>query len=58
MPHTLACVSTGTDCPAVFTVEDEEELWKHIEVHASSAHPDLTLDEATKSSIGSMIVAT
>lgn len=25
-------------CPASFTAETEQELWKHIEVHGSAAH--------------------
>jgi Protein of unknown function (DUF1059) len=25
-------------CPAWFTAETEQELWKHIELHGSAAH--------------------
>jgi Protein of unknown function (DUF1059) len=25
-------------CPASFTTETEQELWKHIELHGSAAH--------------------
>jgi hypothetical protein len=27
-------------CPASFTAETEEKLWKHIELHGASAHQD------------------
>jgi predicted small metal-binding protein len=27
-------------CPASFTAKAEEELWKHIEVHAATAHQE------------------
>jgi predicted small metal-binding protein len=27
-------------CLASFTTETEEELWKHIEVHAATAHQE------------------
>lgn len=28
------------DCPASFTTETEEELWKHIELHGAAAHQE------------------
>jgi hypothetical protein len=27
-------------CPASFTAETEAELWKHIEMHATTAHQE------------------
>jgi len=27
-------------CPASFTAETEAELWKHIELHAATAHKE------------------
>ena len=27
-------------CPGMFTAETEEELWKHIELHAAAAHQE------------------
>ena len=27
-------------CPASFTAETKEELWKHIELHAAAAHQE------------------
>lgn len=26
------------NCPASFTTETEEELWRHIELHGAAAH--------------------
>lgn len=47
MSYRLRCADTGADCPAEFTTRSEEELLEHVKLHASSEHPDLTLDEAT-----------
>ena len=30
----------GMDCPGSFTAETEAELWKHIELHAATAHQE------------------
>ena len=40
MAHSYRCGDyPGMEaCPGSFTAETEAELWKHIELHASSAH--------------------
>jgi predicted small metal-binding protein len=30
-------------CPGSFTVETEEELWQHVDIHAKAAHPELEM---------------
>ena len=42
MAKSLACVDMGmADCPGSFTVETEDELMQHLQIHAAVAHPDL-----------------
>jgi predicted small metal-binding protein len=41
--YSIRCADAGTDCPGSFTTETKEELIKHVELHASEAHPDLDL---------------
>ena len=41
MAYTYRCGDyPGMDCPGSFTAETEAELWKHIELHASTAHEE------------------
>jgi predicted small metal-binding protein len=42
MAKSIACADMGmTDCPGSFTVETEDELMHHVQIHAAAAHPDL-----------------
>lgn len=42
MAKSLACADMGmADCPGSFTVETEDELMQHVQIHAAAAHPDL-----------------
>ncbi len=43
MAYSIRCADAGVDCPGSFTTETKEELMKHVELHASEAHPDLDL---------------
>ncbi len=43
MANQLICADLGTNCPGAFTTDTEDELWKHVELHAQEAHPDLEL---------------
>ena len=36
------------NCPGAFATETEEERMEQVELHATCAHPDLKLDEATQ----------
>lgn len=45
MAYTLACADTGAECPGLFTTETKEELFKHAEIHAEAAHPDLEITD-------------
>ncbi len=55
MAVSLTCADTGADCPASFTTEGEDELLRHVELHAGSAHPDMVLDEATVEQVRSLV---
>ena len=43
MAYSVTCADTGADCPGKFVTEDKDELLKHVEMHAASAHPELEL---------------
>jgi predicted small metal-binding protein len=44
MAKSLACADLGmADCPGNFTVETQDELMKHLQMHAGIAHPDLEM---------------
>jgi predicted small metal-binding protein len=43
MAKSAACADLGMDCPGNFTVETEDELMKHLAMHASAAHPELEM---------------
>lgn len=51
MAHSLRCADTGADCPGEFRTETEDELMSHVELHARTAHPEMTLDDATVSRV-------
>lgn len=42
MPFSYRCSDYPgmQDCPALFTTETEEELWKHLELHGADAHQE------------------
>ena len=43
MAKSAACADMGMDCPGKFTVETEDELMKHLSMHASTSHPELEM---------------
>ena len=45
MAYSLRCADAGADCPGEFRVETEDELMAHVQLHAQTAHPDMTLDD-------------
>lgn len=47
MPYSIRCADSGADCPGEFRTETEDELMSHVQLHAQTAHPDMTLDDAT-----------
>lgn len=55
MAYSLRCADTGTDCPGEFRTETEDELMQHVRLHASSAHPDMQLDDATVGQIKGLV---
>lgn len=44
MAKSLACADLGmAECPGSFTVETEDELFQHVQIHAQVAHPQLEM---------------
>ncbi len=43
MAYSLKCGDLGNDCPGSFTTETQDELMKHVELHAGQAHPDMEM---------------
>lgn len=41
MAYSLKCADLGNECPGSFTTETQDELMKHVELHAGQAHPDM-----------------
>lgn len=42
MPYTYKCADYPgmEECPGTFTVETQDELWQHIELHGATAHDE------------------
>ncbi len=55
MAKSLACGDAGMDCPGRFTTETEEELMKHVQLHAAEAHPDLVLTPELAAQIKTLV---
>ncbi|MCH6547372.1 MAG: DUF1059 domain-containing protein [Gemmatimonadetes bacterium] len=55
MAFSIRCADAGTDCPGEFKTESQEEWMEHVELHASRAHPDMKLDEATWQQLASLV---
>ena len=43
MAKSAACADIGLDCPGNFTVETEEELMQHLDMHTKVAHPEIEM---------------
>ena len=43
MARTFECTDLGTDCPGRFTTPNDDELWKHVELHVNEAHLGLEI---------------
>jgi len=55
MPYSLRCADTGIVCHGAFTTETEDELMQHVQMHAQTAHPDMTLDDETVGQIKGLV---
>jgi predicted small metal-binding protein len=56
MAKSLKCADLGmADCPGSFTVETEEELMQHVQMHASVAHPDLEITPETSEQMKAVV---
>ncbi len=55
MAYSFVCKDAGFDCPGAFTVDTEDELMQHLQMHAGVAHPDLDMTPDTVRQIKSVI---
>jgi predicted small metal-binding protein len=56
MAVSIACADAGgATCPGSFTTETREELLAHLALHAETAHPEMTMDDATKQHLDRLI---
>ena len=55
MTFSIRCADSGADCPAMFTTESEDELMRHVQMHAESAHPQLDLTDETVAQIKALV---
>jgi predicted small metal-binding protein len=55
MPYSISCADSGADCPGAFTTATQEELMEHLQVHATTAHPDMEMTPETLEQIQSLI---
>jgi predicted small metal-binding protein len=53
--YSIRCSDSGADCPGAFTTETEDELIKHVEMHASVAHPEMPMSPETVAQIKSLV---
>ena len=51
----ITCREAGMDCPGQFKVETEDELMKHVEMHAKVAHPDLRVTPEFQRQLKSLV---
>lgn len=58
MAYSLACADAGQDCPAAFTTETQDELMRHVEMHAETAHPEMELNDELRQQIGGLVKTT
>ena len=55
MTYSIRCADSGADCPGAFTTESEDELMRHVQMHAQVAHPDMELTPETVAQIKSLV---
>lgn len=55
MATPYACADLGVDCPGKFTTETEEELWKHLDLHADEVHPGFEMTQQAREQISGAI---
>jgi predicted small metal-binding protein len=53
--YSIRCADSGADCPGVFTTDTEDELMQHVQMHASVAHPEMTLTPETLEQIKGLV---
>jgi predicted small metal-binding protein len=42
----MTCADAGSDCPGQFRAETEDEVMRHVELHAELAHPEMEITPA------------
>lgn len=59
MAVSLKCADMGKlECPGSFTVETDDELWKHVGMHAAESHPDLEMTPEVMAMAQGVVVRT
>jgi predicted small metal-binding protein len=55
MAKSITCSDTGADCPFSVRTAEESELMQHLQMHASTAHPDMEMNAETMAKVQSII---
>jgi predicted small metal-binding protein len=55
MAYSLSCADTGSDCAFSVTTSSENELMQHVQMHATSAHPDMEMTPEAVAQVRSFI---
>lgn len=55
MAKSFACGDAGMDCKGAFTSETEDELMKHVQLHAAEAHPGLEITPELAAKVQSLV---
>ena len=55
MAYSVKCADTGSDCAFSVTTATEDELMEHVQMHASTAHPEMEMTPETAAHVKSLI---
>jgi predicted small metal-binding protein len=55
MSFSITCADSGANCPGAFTTETKDELMQHLQMHATTAHPDMQMNAETMGVIDGLI---
>jgi len=55
MAYSLKCADSGSDCAFAVTTSTEDELMKHVQMHASVSHPELEMSPETLTQMKSLV---
>lgn len=55
MAYSLKCADTGSDCAFAVTTSTEDELMKHVQMHASVSHPEMEMSPEAVNQIKGLV---